>query len=771
MENRFSWQIKFLPIVFIVITVVLLSSLNIFELQQEKKKQIAQVTNDFVEQEEKKAKNRVLKASELIRFQHSQTEDLVRKRVKERVDEVIHIGNAFYGKYHKILPEEELKEQFKLLLSNAVFDHPDGYFFAVDLATEKIIIHKLDKLVGYSMSKHKDLHGTQVLKEQKQLLAQSDGAFQTIYFSKPAEPDKEFPKQIYIRYFEPFNWLIGTGEYIDDMEKRLQKLVLNRLKSINSQEDDYLFVKEMYRLQGGNGEPYASLILSGNPIHQQNQPLFDTDQDSKGNYFRQEVLKVLREQGEGFVSYWHPNPQSGEDVKKTSFFFYDKTWDWTIGSGFYYDTLEQQLQAIERGVSRIISKEIWRTVGISLGIILLMNVIFFVISKRVAKTINSYAEKLEQAQKLESIGRLAGGIAHDLNNLLSPIIGYSEMLLDDPDLEKDHQHDIEQIHDAGQESSNLVRQLLAFSRKQVLEYKILNLNDVILGFEKLLRRTIREDIEIRIINSSDIKLINADAGQIEQVLMNLVVNASDAMQNGGILSIETGNVSLDNTNEKGKMGVSRGEYIMLAINDTGHGMDKETCSKVFEPFFTTKEEKGTGLGLATVYGIVTQHNGHIWVYSEKDKGTTFKIYFPVSEKQSTSDAPTLQLNGELKGTEGILLVEDDDQVRNIVKQILVKNDYSVIAISDGEKAVDYVHHSNEKIDLLLTDVIMPKMNGKELHDRITKILPEVKVIYMSGYTDDVIAHHGVLEEGVNFIQKPFSTQKVLSKVREVLDRK
>lgn len=380
-------------------------------------------------------------------------------------------------------------------------------------------------------------------------------------------------------------------------------------------------------------------------------------------------------------------------------------------------------------------------------------------------------KQLLQAQKLESIGRLAGGIAHDLNNLLSPIIGYSEMLLENPKFESQEKSEIEQINQAGLKASNLVRQLLAFSRKQVLDYKLLNLNDVIAGFEKLLRRTIREDIDINFIKTPELSLINADAGQVEQVLMNLSVNASDAMQNGGILTIETKNVNLDEQYTKDKISVREGEYIMLAISDSGHGMDDETCANVFEPFFTTKAEHGTGLGLATVYGIVKQHGGNIWVYSEVDKGTTFKIYFPVpAANQSSADEAIFPKAVSLGGTETILLAEDHDQVRGVTKQMLIKNGYNVLAATSGVHAIDLFSDSNTEIDLLLTDVVMPKMNGKELYSILAERFSGLKVIYMSGYTDNVIVHHGVLDEGIDFIQKPFAANDLLISIRESLDR-
>jgi two-component system cell cycle sensor histidine kinase/response regulator CckA len=376
--------------------------------------------------------------------------------------------------------------------------------------------------------------------------------------------------------------------------------------------------------------------------------------------------------------------------------------------------------------------------------------------------------QLAQAQKLEAVGGLAGGVAHDLNNLLSPILGYGELLLKDTTENDPRKDKLERILKAAKGARNLVRQLLAFSRKQTLEYKVMNVNETLAGFEKLLRKLIRENIEIKILPSPHIKSIMADIGQIEQVIMNLVINAADAMPEGGKLTIETANVALDEDYTKTRPGVKPGEYVMLAFSDTGYGMDEETRLRIFDPFFSTKGDHGTGLGLATVYGIVKQHGGNIWVYSEPGQGTTFKIYMPISEKVSPREKAIRRDEKDHDGTETILVVEDNELVRDIVCNILDDHGYRVLESENGREARKAV--AAESVDLLLTDVVMPDMNGKELHAQLERDLPGLKVVYMSGYTDNVIAHHGVLDEGVDFIQKPISTITLLSKLRSVLDR-
>jgi PAS domain S-box-containing protein len=381
-------------------------------------------------------------------------------------------------------------------------------------------------------------------------------------------------------------------------------------------------------------------------------------------------------------------------------------------------------------------------------------------------------QQLRQSQKMEAVGRLAGGIAHDFNNLLMVISGYSEFLLErvgpDPALRGPAQ----EIAGAAQRASSLTRQLLAFSRKQMMAPKILDLNEVVTENLKMLTRVIGEDIDLVMIPEATLGAVRADAGQIDQVIMNLAVNARDAMPSGGKLTIETSNVSLDEEYSRFHAPLRPGDYVMLTISDTGMGMDSETQSHIFEPFFTTKGLKGTGLGLSTVYGIVKQSGGYIWVYSESGKGTTFKIYLPrVSERaeshavvSSTEPAAVTE-----PGTETLLLVEDETNLRYLARQFLEKQGYRVIEAADGAVAMQIAVAHEGVIHLLLTDVIMPGMNGRELAQRISEIRPNTKVLYMSGYTENVIGHNGTLDAGVRLLQKPFTLRELKSKVREVLD--
>ncbi|MBN2040493.1 MAG: PAS domain S-box protein [Spirochaetes bacterium] len=378
-------------------------------------------------------------------------------------------------------------------------------------------------------------------------------------------------------------------------------------------------------------------------------------------------------------------------------------------------------------------------------------------------------EQLRQVQKLESLGRLAGGVAHDLNNLLSPIMGYSEMLLDDSSVTGFHRESLNQVFEAGKRARDIVAQLLTFGRRQALEYKFLQINDVIENFRTLLRRTIRENIDIRISLDPGLYPVMGDAGQIEQVVMNLAVNAADAMPEGGMILIETAMTELDTHYALIHPDVESGIYVLLSVSDTGHGMNKETREKIFEPFFSTKGEMGTGLGLATVYGIVKQHGGNIWVYSEPGKGTIFKIYFPVAEQPLKDDKQLLKKSTRMEGTETILLVEDNDQVRNLTNIILNNIGFNVLVAENGSEALKIADLHNGPLHLLLTDVIMPGLNGKELFLILLQKYPDLRVLYMSGYTNDIIAHHGIVEEGMHFIQKPFTSESLIMKLREVID--
>ena len=380
-------------------------------------------------------------------------------------------------------------------------------------------------------------------------------------------------------------------------------------------------------------------------------------------------------------------------------------------------------------------------------------------------------EQFYQSQKLESIGRLAGGVAHDFNNCLNAIVGFSELCMTEVEPMSEIYENLQTIRDSGWQASGICRQLLAFSRKQIIEPMVLNINDIITNLNKMLKRLIGEDIKLKTARAPDLGNVKADLSQIEQIIINLAVNAKDAMPDGGQLLIGTANVELDEQYAMKHNAVIPGEYIMIAVEDSGAGMTEEIKAHIFEPFFTTKEkDKGTGLGLATVYGIVKQNRGNIWFYSEESKGTTFKIYLPrVYGKAEVLQKKTMEAY-PAGGTETILVIEDEDKVRNATINILKKHGYSVIGASHGGEALDICEKRTAPVDLVLTDVVMPHVSGREFVGRLKVLRDGFKVLYMSGYTNDVISHHGILEEGVNFISKPFSSSDLLRKVRDVLDR-
>ncbi len=377
---------------------------------------------------------------------------------------------------------------------------------------------------------------------------------------------------------------------------------------------------------------------------------------------------------------------------------------------------------------------------------------------------------LRQSQKIEAIGQLAGGVAHDLNNMLSPIIGYAELLLLESDQKKKNKKAINGIINAGFKARDLVQQLLAFGRKQTLDFISADLNSVVQEFKELLRRTVREDIEIISQISGTSTPVRADISQLEQVIMNLVVNAQDAMPLGGKLFIETSRVFLPQKDTHLEIVSSPGEYIKLSVRDTGCGIPKNIRSQVFEPFFSTKGDKGTGLGLATVYGIITQHNGTISIDSTLESGTDISVYLPVSADKSPPKQIKKPKHSLLEGDETILLVEDNPQVLEMTKSLLKMKGYTVLTAVDGNQGIGIIQEHKGKIHLLLTDVVMPNLNGKDLYLKAKEVKQDLEVLYMSGYSDEVISHQGMLEERTNFIQKPFSASALYIKIRDILDK-
>ena len=379
--------------------------------------------------------------------------------------------------------------------------------------------------------------------------------------------------------------------------------------------------------------------------------------------------------------------------------------------------------------------------------------------------------ELVQAQKMEAVGRLAGGIAHDFNNLLTAILGSAELALEMLPAGAPEREEVDEVRKAALRAADLTRQLLAFSRQQVIVPKVLNPNDVVGGMDKMLRRLLGEDVELRAALASDLGSVKVDPSQLEQVVLNLAVNARDAMPDGGTLTIETQNTELDQQYVQGHLSAQPGPYVMLAVSDTGVGMDAGTQARIFEPFFTTKEKgRGTGLGLATVYGIVKQSGGWIWVYSEPGHGTTFKVYFPrvaaVAAPATASVAPP----ASVRGSETILLVEDDETIRNLVFKVLKANGYTVLVAANGDEAEREAERHHGRIHLLITDVVLPGLSGPEVARRLIATRTDTRALYLSGYTNDAVLRRGVLEAGVAFLQKPFTPGVLGRKVREVLDQ-
>lgn len=392
-------------------------------------------------------------------------------------------------------------------------------------------------------------------------------------------------------------------------------------------------------------------------------------------------------------------------------------------------------------------------------------------AKELEDKVKERTQRLLQSERLAVVGQLAGGIAHDFNNLLTSILGISELLLNTMEKKDRIRGDIESIHRVSIRAADLIKQLLAFSRRQILMPKVLNLNDEIKEIESLLQRLIGENIELIIDTSTDTGNVRVDPVQIEQILFNLCVNARDAMPDGGRLFIETENMTLTNTYCSIKnLSVPPGEYVVVAVSDTGTGMSQEVQTKIFEPFFTTKEKgKGTGLGLSTVYGIVKQSNGDIIVYSEQNSGTTFKIFLPRIKQDTGSTQLKKKKNQLPRGTETILVVEDEDDVRDITVRMLKKQGYKVLSAKEGNQALDVSDNYKGTIDLLVTDVIMPVMNGKALAEKLSSRRETIKVLFLSGYTDSMISHQGVLNENTLFLAKPFTLETLSHKIRNIFD--
>ncbi len=550
-----------------------------------------------------------------------------------------------------------------------------------------------------------------------------------------------------------------------EAEESLQKAYLEVEKRVEERTAELRAVNEALQKEIVERKRIEDeAIKLQNAVHQVADILFITDQNGIIEYVNPAFEKITGYRREEAIGK-RPN------ILKSGLMgpeYYRKVWD-TILSGnvfqsqvinkrkngepFYYDQVITPLKDPQGNITHFIST------GRDITLL-----------KKKEEEMAALQDQLRQSQKMEAIGQLAGGIAHDFNNLLTVIKGYCQLSLLELKEGDPLRANIEEINKASEKAANLTRQILAFSRRQPMEMKVLDLNLVIRDLEKMLRRIIGEDIELLTSLSEDLGRVMSDPGQIEQVIMNLAVNARDAMQGGGKLTIETANVELDEEYARSHIAVTPGRYVMLSVSDTGVGISPEIKERIFEPFFTTKEKgRGTGLGLSTVYGIVKQSGGNIWVYSEPAQGTTFKIYLPRVDEPAEELRKKIEYEEIPRGSETILLVEDDEKVRELAVKVLRMHGYEVIEAGSPTDALRICQELKRPIHLVLTDVVMPEMSGRQLAERLREVCVEVKVLYMSGYTDNSIVRHGVLEKGVDFIQKPFTIDGLARKVREVLD--
>lgn len=547
--------------------------------------------------------------------------------------------------------------------------------------------------------------------------------------------------EFFIESLSPYEMVIRgfreTNEELRQLNENLEQQVLERTQELETAFNDLRSSEEKYRALVENLEDVVfSLDITGNIV-------FASASIKKYGYSLDEII------GHHFRTVVHPDDLPDVEERFAS----------TLEG--YFEPFSFRIRD-KKGDVRFVRTAIRALLkdGIPIG---MTGVLIDMTDYR------RMEEQLQFSQKMESVGRLAGGIAHDFNNILLVILNYADLLLDEAKEGDPIRTSLEEIRRAGERAAALTKQLLAFSRRQIMQPQPINLNEVVSGMESMLRRLLGEDVQLVVRLAPDLGIVKVDPGQMGQVIMNLAVNSRDAMPNGGKLTIETVNLHLDEEYEKSHFDVKPGNYVMLSITDNGCGMSEETKSHIFEPFFTTKEKgKGTGLGLSTVYGIVKQSGGNIGVYSEIGRGTTFKIYLPIVQEPAIEQRAVHPLV-RATGSETILVVEDEKAVRDVAVHILKSAGYNVLSATNGGEALLICEKYTDKVHLVIADVVMPQMSGREIVTRLAKIHPEIKILFMSGYTENSIVQHGVLEQGVHFINKPFTSVDLTRKIREVLD--
>jgi len=861
---------------------------------------------------------RVQRAVNYLTYTGKQTKKRLKKNIRERTYEACATAAGLVKRYKGKLDQDLLHSIVRDSLRNIRYNGERGYFFAVNMDGTGELISDKPEQEGKQFSNLLNSDEQNIVQDMLTLARESGEGFYQYTWTKPGSDTRDHIKIAFIKFLPELDWLIGTGEYLEDVEQDLQQEILQRLDAVRFgiDEKEYIFVAT-----------YDGISLTG-PAKGRNMLNI---QDANGLFIVRELIKQAKNGG-GFVQYVMPEFKGKRQAPKLSYVSGIPEWHWYIGTGEYIDTIDAQLEALSEKYRANLQKHLLYITAITLIIFLFNLLIVNFFSKKlqmqtsrfvdffrqaavkpvtldessfVHKEFRSIAlaangmlvernralqesrdardhwvrtfsaiqdsillfdaqgtciqmnsaaeqlfadndgeiigshyrnflceenlvdrcrqdlkvhhdhidtlisnkvfacscyplvsnddtldyaiyiladvtnqrnleEQLAQSQRLESIGRLAGGVAHDFNNILSAIIGNIELCLLTTDKNNPLYERLKQIEQSGLRAARLTKQLLAFSRREIIYPELMDLGEEVAELNEMLPRLLGEHVEIVTRVQKELWPVKMDRGQFEQLLINLAVNGRDAMNSGGTLSIELTNTFLDSSYVKDRPEMKSGDYIMLGITDTGTGMSQEVTEHIFEPFFTTKEQgKGTGLGLATVHGIVKQNKGEIFVYSELGKGTTFKVYLP--RCLETGSPPVTNISDASKqeiprGTETILMVEDDNDVRDMLTNFLSDLGYTVLEAEDGKDALQICSKYQDNIDLLLTDVVMPRMSGPELVNELGNTYPDLIVLYMSGYTENAIVHHGVLEDGINFLHKPISPTTLAHNLRELFEK-
>ncbi len=765
------------------------------------------IREDLLTSYKEQLKTEVSKASSYIAYQKDHIEPRSREIVQSRVNEAHAIALNIFEQNRGKRSLAEIQDMVKDTLRSISFNNGRGYFFAFSLRGIEALNADKPEMEGKDMLPVQGAQGEYVVRDMLDIVKRSGEGFYKYTWTKPGLKGM-FPKLAYVKLFESFGWVIGTGEYLDDIGSDVQKEVISYIEQIKYQNDGYIFAGRW------DGES-----LSG-PAKGKN--MWDIT-DSNGKKLVQELIRLSKEGG-GYFEYVMPKLESKKPAPKLSYVVGVPEWKWYVGTGIYIDEIET---AIERNKQEFEQKIISHLIKIALVLAGLVAVVFFVavaLSRKTKKNLDSFLaffkratveldeidpdvmdfvelqdlavsvnemigalkqaevalmeqveeqrqlrDQIIQQQKLESIGQLVGGIAHDFNNMLTPVFGYSEMIMSRVDPDDKIYGFAGSIIDAANKAKNMIQQLMCFSRNQTLVVQCNDLNEIVVSFMKMLASSIRENITIRMDLCSTPCLVQSNRVQIEQILLNLAVNAQDAISANGVITIETGHVVFDDEFCRSHLGVQAGNYVLLAFTDSGCGMNDEVLSHIFEPFFTTKSVGlGTGLGLSTVFGIIKQHNGFVDVQSSAGVGTTFRIYLQEDKDGVTENTQMLSEKTEpSRFAATILLAEDNRILLDFIQLLLEEQGYTVLAADFPENAL-VMARENEKIDLLISDVTMPQMSGPELYEHLLETRPELKVIFMSGYPGSVEISHGSLVESVDFIAKPFTSEVFLKKVSAVL---